>query len=417
MDRTIAPEIKSTPEINFQTPERIELENGVEIFCIRETEDATAKIDFIFDAGSIESTNVIASLTAGMLFTGTDTKTSDEIVESIDILGGFTGTNASSDRATVTIIGLKEHIVELSEIAIDAIINVNFNQKELSQLIQNNKKGLEISLEKVGTIAQRNFLLQVFANSLYGRVTNLEDYDNINREDLIAFFKEYYLSGLRYVTVVGAISDEELDVVKKQALLFNSRTPTTRDFDYSYEPKTINTDKENANQTAIRIGRILFNRKNEEYKKFLVLNTILGGYFGSRLMSSLREDKGYTYGINSGMVQSLESGYFYINTEVNKTYKVAAIEAIKVEVEKMQQEKVSEEELSTVKNYITGLILQQSDGSTAMMDNYMSVHIHGMDLSYYNELIQTVNDITPEEIQELAKKYLNWEDFIIVTAG
>jgi len=417
MNRTIAPKTTTVTHIEFQSPEIETLENKVEVFAMRETTDETVRIDFVFDAGSLKTSKVIAQLTGELLFSGSADKTSEEIDEAIDRLGGFTGVEVSTEKSTVSVIGLREHIVAITKTVVDAMINVNFNPKEINQLLQSKKKKMAISLEKVSTQARRAFLSDLFSNSPYGDLTYLEDYDKIDQVDLIEFHKEKYLSGLQYISIVGALEDEDLKAIENLGNKFNKEEVTAIDYDYSYTPNTIHVEKEQALQTAIRIGRVLFNKQHTDFIKFSVVNTILGGYFGSRLMTSIREDKGYTYGIGSGVAQLLETGYFFISTEVGKEFKDLTLEAIKAEITLLQTEEVSDIELALVKNYMIGQILEQSDGAQAMMDRFISVETYGMDFSYYDDFIKQVNEITPAEVKELANRYLNWEDFTVVTAG
>lgn len=151
--------------------------------------------------------------------------------------------------------------------------------------------------------------------------------------------------------------------------------------------------------------------------KFLVLNTILGDYFGSRLMSNIREDKGYTYGIGSTLAELNETGYFVIGTEVGSDVADAALLEIKIEIERLQNELVPEEELELVKNYMMGQLLKSADGPYAMTDLFLGVHIHGKGLDFYNEAIETIENITTQDIQELAKTYLKWDEMSVVLAG
>src|SRR5690554_5677297 len=417
IDRTIAPKTSTVTHIDFQSPEIDTLENKVKVYSMRKTTDETVRVDFVFDAGSLKTSKIIAQLTGELLFSGTTKKTSEEIDEEIDRLGGFTGVEVSTEKSTISLIGLREHVVAIAEIVVDAMINVNFNPKEINQLLQSKKKKMAINLEKVSTQARRAFLSNLFRNSPYGDLTHLTDYDHINQNDLIKFHQQKYLSGLQYISIVGALDDEDLNSIKALGNQFNREDVTQIDYDYNYTPNTIHVEKEQAVQTAIRIGRILFNKQHSDFIKFSVLNTILGGYFGSRLMTSIREDKGYTYGIGSGVVQLLETGYFFISTEVGKEFKDLTLEAIQNEIKILQTEEVSEKELDLVKNYIIGQILEQSDGAQAMMDRFIAVETYGMDYTYYDEFIKQVNEITPIEVMALANQYLKWEDFTIVSAG
>lgn len=417
IDRTVTPKTHTITHIPFQKPEIHKLGNKIEVYSIRKTNDQTAHIDLVFDAGSLKTSKIIAQLTGDLLLSGTQNKSSDDIEEAIDCLGGYIGTSVSTEKSKVSIFGLLEYIVPITQIVVDAIKNVNFNPKEINQLLQSRKKKMAIQLEKVSVQARRSFISDLFQNSPYGDLAHLEDFDAIDPKDLVDFHNEKYISGLQYITVVGELDDTQLDAIKDLGNQFSKKEVTPIDYNYAYSPNTIHLEKEKAVQSALRVGRVLFNKKHPDYKKFLVVDTILGGYFGSRLMTSIREDKGYTYGIGSGVSQLQETGYFYISTEVAKEFKELTIIAIQEEITKLQTEEVGKEELALVKNYIVGQILDQSDGAQKMMDRYISVHQFGLDFSYYNELIQQVNEITPKEIMELSQKYLRWEDFTVVTAG
>lgn len=417
INRKKAPNTHTITEIPFQEPEVMTLENGAKLFCIRETNDLTVHIDFIFDAGSLKGSKLIAFLTGDLLLSGTQDKTSNEIEEQIDYLGGYTEVGTTPERARVTLFGLKEHIVAITETLIYALLNVNFDPKEIKQLIQEKKKKMAIQLQKVNVQAKRAFMSEVFANSPYGILESIKDFDSIDRQDIIAFYKKNYLAGLQYISIVGDLDDTQLNAIKQLGNKFKVRASVKNDYDYSYTPTTVHIEKKNAVQTAIRIGKVFFNKTHPDFKKFIILNTILGGYFGSRLMTSIREDKGYTYGIGSNVIQYLESGYFYISTEVATEFVQPTIEAIKHEIELLQTKEVDEEELMLVKNYLIGEVLEQSDGAQAMMDCFISVHSFDLSLSYFNDLIHEINEITASEIKALAQKYLKWEEFTIITAG
>ena len=170
-------------------------------------------------------------------------------------------------------------------------------------------------------------------------------------------------------------------------------------------------------QCALRIGRILFDKTHEDYLDFLILNTILGDYFGSRLMTNIREEKGYTYGIGTMVAELHKTGYFLIATEVGREVKNATIKEIQYELKRLQTEKVQQDELRLVKNYMLGQLLKSADGPYSMTDLFLSAEMHEKDLEFYNEALLSIQNITAERIQELSVKYLNWENMTIVSAG
>lgn len=417
MDRTIAPAIRDVKSIAILPPKEYSLRNGGPLYHLSEIDEDAVKIDLIFDAGSSRHNKLISQLTSDLLLSGTADKSSDIIEESIDRLGGFTSIEVSADDCVVSVLGLKEHILQILEIVTEAILNVEFSQREFKQNVAYQKQKFSVNMEKVSTLARREFISAIFPTSRYGDLTSAEDFDQLNRDDLVEFHKNHYLRALQKIAVVGDLDQEMVEKIIDLTSEFGRQEREKETSIFEYEPKEIEHKKEGAVQTAIRVGRILFNKEHEDFIDFNVLNTILGGYFGSRLMSSIREDKGYTYGIGSGIAQLLNTGYFFISTEVGEEYKDLTLEAIKKEIEKLHNELVSDDELGLVKNYITGQLLKNADGAFAQMDRFLSVEKHGKDLSYYNEFLKRLNAISSERIQELARTYLKWDDLVVVKAG
>jgi predicted Zn-dependent peptidase len=161
----------------------------------------------------------------------------------------------------------------------------------------------------------------------------------------------------------------------------------------------------------------MFNKTHPDFIAFSVMNTILGDYFGSRLMSNIREDKGYTYGIGSYMMENTNFGYFMIATEVAKEVREATIQEVKNELERLQSELVPEEELELVKSYLLGQLLKAADGPYAMLDLFSGVELHDMDMSFYNKYIKIIQEISAEEIREMACKHLDWKSLSIISVG
>lgn len=417
MDRKTAPIIRDVKSIEILPPQQYPLKNNGKLFHLSEVDDDAVKIDLIFDAGSSKHDKLVSKVTGDLLLSGTSEKTSDAINGSIDQLGGFTNVEVGPEETTVSVLGLSEHILDILNIVVDAILHVTFDEREVKQTLASRKHKFNVNMEKVGTLARRAFIANVFPDTSYGQLTELKDFDRLERNDLIQFHKNFYLDSLQNIAIVGNVTQETVNKIISVTRSFGYNDQKKSNYDYKYTPQVIDKEKKGAVQTAIRIGRILFNKKHSDFIDFSVLNTILGGYFGSRLMTSIREDKGYTYGIGSGVAQLTDTGYFFISTEVGEQYKEATINAIKHEIQLLQDELVSPDELELVRNYITGQILKNADGPFAQMDRFLSVEKHGMDLSYYNDILSELNNITPERIRNLANQYLSWDDLIIVKAG
>lgn len=417
INRAKQPTISKIEKIKFLEPKHFSINQDVKLHWIKEVDDESVKIDLIFNAGTKNEEVYLANFVSTLLLSGTGSKKSKEINEQIDNLGGFFQADASRENAFITVYGLRKNINAILEIVIDAITFVEFPQEEIDQLVTRNKQNFNVSLEKVSFLARRAFSKHLFKGSSYESQIELEDFDKIKREDLIAFHKKYYLNGLEKVCVTANLQETMIEQIIDKVKPWCNTTPQQYATLIANKGEEVHIEKEGAIQTAIRVGRILFTRKHEDYLEFSVLNLILGGYFGSRLMTNIREDKGYTYGIGSGVMELAKTGYFFISTEVGKAVAKDAINEVKKEIETLQTDLVADEELNLVKNYAIGQLLKSSDGPNAMMDRYLSLDKYDLDYEYYNQVMKTFNEATPEKVREMAKKYLSWEDMLIVTAG
>ncbi|XOV68926.1 MAG: M16 family metallopeptidase [Fluviicola sp.] len=418
IDRTQAPILSAITEIEFIAPKIVPINKFVNLYHMPHVPNDTARLDLYFNAGKIRNYNSLSSFVSGLLLSGTKDKTSVEINAAINRLGGFLDTGLSAENAVISVYCLREHLPELFDILFDAITNVSFQEEEVSDFLADRKQKLQISQEKVSYLAQSNFQKELFASDVrYATILEEEHFELVKREDLKEFHEQFILNGLERLVIVGDIPNQQVESIAKRALeIAVSEHP---EYAATLENRigAKHVEKEGALQSAIRVGRTLFNKNHPDYLDFLVLNTILGDYFGSRLMSNIREDKGYTYGIGSMVAEFNRTGYFLIATEVGKDVREAALKEISNELERLRMELIPEDELNLVRNYMRGQLLKSADGPYAMTDLYLSAILQGKDLAFYNQALQAINDITPERIQELSQKYLQWEQMTIVTAG
>ena len=389
----------------------------VPFFVQKQVPNATSRIELYFNAGSTNGKIGLASLVSGLLLSGTDKMNSTEIHTELDNLGGFQDISLGHESVVLSLYGLNDKLAELLVLFCQSISAVTFSESEIQELKEDRKQKLRINMQKVSFLAQREFSKNLFANSDYGRVINEDNYNSITRQEIIDFHKAFYLSGLFKVVLIGDFQEETIVSMEDMLIPFVNNLPLQYNKNLQNTPGSFHTEKEDALQTAIRVGRILFNRKKDDFVDVTILNTILGDYFGSRLMSNLREDKGFTYGVGSMLSEFHETGYFLIATEVGKEHKDAAIAEIRAEIEKLNQELIPADELDLVRNYLLGQLLKSADGPYAMTDLYVGVHAFGLDISFYDNYIKKIHEITPEKLQLLAKTYLDWGQMTIVSAG
>ena len=418
LERTKQPELKAIDKIDFVAPVEYKINENVSLYHMKDVPNETTRFDLYFDAGKCRGEGAIASFVNGLILSGTDKKSSIEINNEINGKGGFYESGVSQENSVISLYSLRENLLEIFETITDAIENVAFIEKEVNEFLSDRKQGFNISLQKVNYLAQRAFQEELFESSQsYAKTTELSDFENVNIADLKAFHQKHYIKGLAKIVVVGDLDEATIQALINRSKDFLLESGTAFESNIQNKIGSRHVTKENAVQSAIRVGRILFNKNHPDYLDFLVLNTILGDYFGSRLMSNIREDKGYTYGIGTMVAELNETGYFMIATEVGTDVKDATLKEIQIELDRLKNELVPAEELELVQNYMLGQLLKSADGPYAMTDLFISVELHGLDLNFYNKAITSLNEITPERIKELANKYLNWEEMTIVTAG
>lgn len=417
INRTLTPELNEIDQIDFIKPSIFDISSSVKLYSMCEVPNQTSRLDLYFNAGTILGDIGTASFVNSLLLSGTNTKTSIEINNEMDSLGAFFESSVSNENALVSIYALKENMLAVLSILKDAIENVAFLEHEVIELVNDRKQKFRIGMEKVSYLAQRSFQQKLFNHPIYGRIAEESDFENVSISTLKRFHKDNYLHGLTKVVLIGAFSTDEIDEVIDMTGNWAMDVLPNFDEKCQNEPSKTHVNKEQAVQTAIRVGRMLFNKKDPDFIDFQILNTILGDYFGSRLMTNIREDKGYTYGIGTMVAELTEMGYFLVATEVGSDKKDATLHEIQFEFNRLQTELVSEDELQLVKNYMLGQLLKSADGPYAMMDLFLHVEPFNIGLEYYNQCIESINKITPERIKELAIKYLNWDKMTIVTAG
>jgi len=423
LDRKQQPQYKNIENINIPVPEKIHLDNGIETHIINAGTQDIIKIDLTFNAGSwYQEKPIIASCVNEMLLEGTKNLTSQQIAEKLDFYGAFIHPSPTKDFGNVTLYTLKKYLPETIQILEDIIKNPTFPQNELDTFISKRKQQFQVDLEKVTNIARREFNQQLFGKDHpYGSKTELEDYNNILQEDLIQFHKKYYHSGNCKIMLSGKVKDVDIKLLNDH---FGNA-----DWENGLKIKPINLkvtddpimesiiEKQNVTQSAIRLGKKTISKDHPDYHKLNVVNTILGGYFGSRLMKTIREEKGYTYGINSVLVSLKHEGFLVILSEVGADVTKDAINDIKSEIKKLREGEIEQTELDLVKNYLLGDLLRSFDGPFEISSNFKSIIDLNLDLNFYKKEIEAIQSITTDEVKTLANKYFQEDTLIKTIAG
>ncbi|MBN1338991.1 MAG: insulinase family protein [Bacteroidales bacterium] len=423
MNRKKQPATHLIENLNFHEPLINILPNGLPVYVINAGSQDVVKIDFVFRAGSwFEEKPLAARYSHKMLREGAGSRTSAEIAETIDYFGAYLDTSNDQDFSTVSLFSLTKYFHELLPLTEEIIKNPHFPPKEFEVLNMKQRQKFLIKNQKVKFIARRKFYDLLYSDyHPYGKSPQLSDYDNININDLESFHNEYYGAGNCFIIISGKVTDKMIGMLEKHFgqtdWLRAGRPEEKLIFPIKSREKSCFLEKESAVQSAIRLGKVLFNKTHADFLKLKILSTILGGYFGSRLMSSIREEKGFTYGIGSGMASMQHSGYFFIASEVGSDVVKEAIQEILREIEIIISQPVPEEELNLVKNYILGSFQRSLDGPFALSDSVRSLAEYGLNIDYYKNYIALIKSVTAEELLETAQKHLDPGSFTVLSVG
>lgn len=414
LNRSLMPPVQEVKNLVVPAPECWHLSNGVPVYetCLGTQE--IIKVELVFFAGRpFECKQMASRSTAALMREGAGGYSSADIAELYDYYGGSLSLPISLDTAGVLLYSLKKYFHHLLPPLAAMLQAPTFAQDELDSFVERNKRRLRVDLAKNDIVAYRNFTEMLYGKDHpYGYNSYPETYAQLSREDLLLHFQENYTAGNCLIFLSGKTDaatrrmiDDHLSPVMNQGERREARLQA-----HPLTPQKVRMEHPGAVQTAIRIGRHLFDRHHPDYNGMYVLNTILGGYFGSRLMANIREKKGYTYNIYSSHEAMLFGGYFYVGTEVGNEFAGKAVEEIYREMELLQRKPVGDEELTMVRNYLLGTLLTNLDGPFNISEVVKTFVTEGVPLNAFEELALAIKQITPAEIQSLAGKYFNRED-------
>lgn len=423
LDRTKAPEIQEIDAVSLQVAEVTNLPNGVRLHIIKSETQPVIRLDFVFKAGKVsESKKGVSDLSAKMLFEGTKNYTAKQIAETVAYYGASFENNHGYDRTEFTLYCLSKYVPDLLPVVTDVLQNPTFQTEEFELLKKRNQQNLKVQRQKTNYLATHSLTKLIYGEDhpyIFG--LDAGALDDVSLDDVRQFYQNNYsLEGLE-IFACGAVTEtlkEQLTekLSKLSAPAGEPQKPYTPKAELSSEKEAYVEIKDSL-QSSIRTGLHFPHITHPDYQKLTVLNEILGGYFGSRLMRNIREDKGYTYGIYSSISPKENDTLFYIGTDVNYEVTEKTLEEIRKEIKLLQDELISEDELKTVQSYMIGKFLNNIATVFEQADKYKRLILYGLPREYYSNYITTVRTITPQEIQQLAKKYLKIEDLKTAIAG
>lgn len=421
LNRTIAPEFKQVENINFIEPEAKVLANGIKLFVVNAGEQELVRIEFIFDNVNWDSNNPLQALAVnGLVNNGTSKLNAKQIAEQVDYYGAFLQTEYTADYINITLYSLNKHLPSVLPIVYDILNDAVFPQDELDVYKQNQKQRLQVNLKKNDYLARKTFANNVFGDTPYGSDTTLSHFENLNQNGLLNYYQSAFKSENCTIVAAGKLTETEYVLLDKHFggnwHNYNKSEPNIFKFEGAPGGE-IFLEKPDAVQSAIRMGNVSITRTHQDFPALQFTNCILGGYFGSRLMANIREDKGYTYGIGSGVASLKQAGYFFIATEVGVDVCNSALSEIEKEINLLKDELVSASELDLVRNYMLGSLLGSLENAFSHADKFKNIYFSGLNFNYYEKYIKTIKTIDDEQVKAIANQYFDWNKMVRVVVG
>jgi predicted Zn-dependent peptidase len=423
LNRTIAPLIKPIERFEIPQPQHKVLPNSIDLYTINVGNSDVMRIDFIFPSGKWDQEQVLtATFTNQLLKEGAGSLTSLQIAERLDYYGAWLQSSVTQHNSYLAVYILNKHIEALLPIIESIVKEPTFPESEFSTSIDRHKQQHKISLEKVSHLCLEASVGQLFGGKHpYGKHATLVDFDVLNTLDLFDYYTQHYHSGNCKIMLTGKISSQNERLIVERFGESNWGNPTSKasknyEIELSTE-KVVKIIKEDAMQSAVRIATPCISREHSDFHGLKMLNTVFGGYFGSRLMTEVREKKGFTYSIGSSVATQQKAAYMSIATQTGSEYVEPLIEAVFEEMKKLQDTKIDAAELACVRNYMMGDFTRSFDGPFAIADAHISLLANNLKVDYYKNQIETIRKMTAETLQELAQKYLSREQFYLAIAG
>ena len=424
IDRTLQPPVCEPDDFVMQRPECHVLPNGIPLNILNVGDSEVVRVDVLMKGGRWHQRLLLQALfTNRMLREGTLRYSSSEIAERLDYYGAWLELSCAAEYAFITLYSLNKYLPQTLDVLESMVKEPLFPEKELRIVLDNNMQQFMVNSSKVDFLAHRELAHALFGEEHpAGRMVCEADYRCITPEVLHDFYDRYYHSQNCTIYLSGKVTD---DCVRRVGTLFGRES-----FGHCLEKpqsmflppvadarRRIFVERGEALQSAVRIGMLTMERCHPDYLKFRVLVTLLGGYFGSRLMSNIREEKGYTYGISAGYASYPGQGLLAISAETANQYVEPLIAEVYREISRLQNEKVSVEELVMVKNYMLGDMCRSCESAFSLADGWIFLQASGLGETYFADAMQAVKDVTPDEIRDLACKYLRKEDLKEIVVG
>ncbi|MEZ0538438.1 M16 family metallopeptidase [Fibrella arboris] len=423
LDRTLAPDYQPVQDIRLTSVDTQQLSNGAPLYIVAFDQQPVIRVEVNFDAGAWYENQPATSFFAWkMLSEGTTSRTSAQISDAFDRYGAFLELNSGFDRGSLVVYCQPKHLANVLPLMAELLTEATYPEKEFEDLRTITLQNLKVSYEKTSHLASVRFRQKLYGPTHpYGRSQHPDTVGALPRSEAVAFYNQYIRQQPFRVLLAGQVTLTETALVNDilGQLPIQANVPSQ-----AATPPSIHTDttpdlieKAGSLQSTIRLGRVLFKRDHPDFYKMLVTNEILGGYFGSRLMKNIREDKGFTYGISSNVGAFRQAGQFLIGTDVKREFTQQTIDEIWKEIHRLQTEPTPADELTTVQNYMAGEFVGSLNTPFEIADRYKLILLDGLPADFLSSYISHIRAVTADDVQQMAQTYLTEQALVEVIVG
>lgn len=419
LDRTAAPAFQIPAHTSLQRATTSTLVNGIQFHELLLGDQEVCRVEVVLKSGNwYETRDGISFFTTKMLLEGTHKLSGRQVADKLDYYGAYWEATAGMDFVTLTVYSLSKYLHEVVPFFLETVLEASFPEKELELLKKVRVQQIRVGKQKTSAVASSGLRALLFgSHHPYGKDLDEEQVALVNVEDL----KNYHQSKLfnqAEVFVAGKLSATQIDSLKNIFSSFPATDfPLTAVDARTTPPVREIIPVEGSVQSSLRLGKRAVGRQHPDHYHLMLLNELFGGYFGSRLMKNIREDKGYTYGIYSSISYLQNDAFWVVGTDVNREVAIAAVEEVLKEMAILTSEPVPADELDTVKNYMIGTFLTSISTPFSLMDKFRSVHFSKMDYDYYDNLLTSIRTATAEDVMRVANDSFDQESWLQVVAG
>lgn len=408
---------------DFKLPEKevINYDNGLTLVMVPYGSIPKATINITIKTGNINETEEevwLADLLADLMKEGTLADYS--VKDSLAGMGGNLNIGVRTHTTSLNTSVLSEFTPQAAKILSDVLVEPRLPQSEVERLKKDMNRNITVALSTPGAQARKDFFAEIYPNHPYGRLyPSTEQVNSYDLGDVRSFYERNFGASRATVYIVGIFDAEEVKTAVEEKLS-TWRGGTEVNYPEARpqsEGRVKIIDRPGAPQSTIYYGLPVVGPSSEDYIPLDLMNSLLGGSFGSRITSNIREDKGYTYSPTSALVANYKTGLWYESADVTTEHTGASIKEINKEIFRLQNEAPSKEELQGIKNYESGIYVLQNSTPGGIIGQLNFLDIHNLPESFLIDQVKNINAVTPEQVQEMANKYIQPGKMTLIVVG